>query len=233
MFVMLPLVLLPGLDGTGKLYSSFVQAAPSGVSPVVVPLPELGAYDELIEAICSRLPSGRFAILGESFSGPIAVAVACRIPERVIALIVCNSFVSAPLARIFQYLPWRFLFSIPVPDWAIRWFLVGRSAPTKLVTDVRCTIAAVPPRLLAARMRSVFALPRPNRSWRIAVPVLSLSASHDVLVGGNDRELEAIATEVVHQRVPGPHLLLQAAPEAAWREISAFLSGITSSTREE
>lgn len=227
---MLPIVLLPGLDGTGKLYSSFVQTAPSGMRPIVVPLPELETYDELIEAIHPRLPSSPFVILGESFSGPIAIALARRISERLVALILCNSFVSAPLPHFLQYLPWRFLFSVPVPAWALRSFLVGRSAPDKLVTDVRCTIANVSPRLLAARMRSVFGLRPVSLSRRIETPVLSLSSSHDVLVRVNVREFERIAANVVHQRIPGPHLLLQAVPEAAWQEISAFLSEITFST---
>jgi pimeloyl-[acyl-carrier protein] methyl ester esterase len=228
---MLPIVLLPGLDGTGKLYSSFVQTAPPGVNPIVIPLPELGTYDELIEPICSRLPPGLFAIVGESFSGPIAVEVACRLPKRVVALVLCNSFISAPRMAAFRFLPWRLLFRIPVPRWAIRTFFLGWSAPATLVSEIRSAVAGVPSELLAARMLSVFAL-RPTNTTRIEVPVLSLSATHDVLVRHDVHGLEGIARRVTQRRIAGPHLLLQAAPKEAWREISAFLSEIGAPTRK-
>src|ERR1700678_115896 len=65
------LVLLPGLDGTGKLFVEFLMALDLGSSAQVVSYPPdipLG-YDELEPLVRAALPTrGRFVILGESFS---------------------------------------------------------------------------------------------------------------------------------------------------------------------
>src|SRR5882724_3945896 len=75
------LVLLPGLDGTGKLFADFIKVLGSRVSTMVVAYPSdhpLG-YDELEELVRSALPQNRsFVVLGESFSGPIAIRIAAH-----------------------------------------------------------------------------------------------------------------------------------------------------------
>ena len=77
------LVLLPGLDGTGKLFAEFLEALDLGSSAQVVPYPPdipLG-YDELETLVRAALPAhGPFIILGESFSGPLAIRIAARPP---------------------------------------------------------------------------------------------------------------------------------------------------------
>ncbi|HJQ37712.1 MAG TPA: alpha/beta hydrolase [Thermoanaerobaculia bacterium] len=215
----LPLVLLPGLDGTGTLFEPLTSTAPPGITPIVIRLPELASYDELLREI--RLPIGRFAILGESFSGPLALSIARVYPDRVVAVILCNTFVSPPITRLLRFFPWSVLFLLPIPRFIIRWFFVGRAASADLVSAVRSAVAATPRRVLAARMHAVFSLPKPD--FRIEVPVLVLSGKRDALVKPNVREFQKIGWRVVHKSVDAPHLLLQAAPVEAWREISAFL----------
>jgi hypothetical protein len=54
----LALVLLPGLDGTGRLFSRFVKQLPEELEPRVVPLPTdrtLG-YPELAAHVRGQLP---------------------------------------------------------------------------------------------------------------------------------------------------------------------------------
>lgn len=221
----LPVVLLPGLDGTGDLFAPLIATAPSHLRPVVVSLPHLSAYEDLLDAIRPQLPAtGRFAIAGESFSGPLAVAVAREQPARVAGVILCNSFVSPPLPRALRFLPWSLLFSLPLPSWVIRRFFIGDRASPDLLSAIRAAIAKTPPRLLAARMRAVFSLPEPGTLPPIVPPVLFLSGADDVLVRMNPRAVERVATRLVHKSIDGPHLLLQAAPAEAWAAISAFLS---------
>jgi pimeloyl-ACP methyl ester carboxylesterase len=90
--VPLPIVLLPGLHGTGDLFEPFLACAPPHLRPIVVPLPEKSSYAELLEEVRRQLPAGRFAIVAESFSGPLAVALARGASERVVGVILCNSF---------------------------------------------------------------------------------------------------------------------------------------------
>lgn len=217
----LPIVLLPGLDGTGDLFEPLVAKAPESFRPIVVRFPELSAYADLLEEVRRQLPAtGNFAVLGDSFSGPLAVAIAREEADRVVAVVLCNSFVAPPATRFLRYLPWSLIFAIPPARWIVRCFFVGTDASPAIVSMARAAIKKTPRRVLAGRMRAVFNLPDADEVPRLRVPVLSLSGTKDLLVP-NDA-LEAWAPDVVRKKIAAPHLLLQAAPEAAWAEISAF-----------
>ncbi|HMA00429.1 MAG TPA: hypothetical protein VKP66_20995 [Steroidobacteraceae bacterium] len=77
------LLLLPGLDGTGKLFAAFLRALGPGVESRVVeysPDEPLG-YEELELRVRAALPRDRpYVLLGESFSGPIAMRIAASAP---------------------------------------------------------------------------------------------------------------------------------------------------------
>ena len=106
--------MLPGLDGTGILLEPLLARMPPWIKPVVVKYPESGAntYQELLGYIDKELTSlGHFAILGWSFGGPLAVMIADRYPERVSALILCNTFLTPPYPAL---VPLRFLLNTPV-----------------------------------------------------------------------------------------------------------------------
>src|SRR4051812_29193076 len=97
------IILLPGLDGTARLFDPFIYAAPNGFRLVPFALPaEPLTYTELADKISAVLPNGRLAIVAESYSGPLAVAIAARRP--IAGLILCNSFVVAPRARVLRWL---------------------------------------------------------------------------------------------------------------------------------
>ena len=86
------LVLLPGMDGTGRLFQPFVEALGSEVhvQTIAYPPSESLTCAELAAFATSALPrAGPLVILGESFSGPIAVEVAARCGRRVRGLAAC------------------------------------------------------------------------------------------------------------------------------------------------
>jgi pimeloyl-ACP methyl ester carboxylesterase len=221
----LPIVLLPGLDGTGDLFAPFASVAPAQFRPVVVGLPPVGTYPELLRHVLGHLPADdRFIVLGESFSGPLAMAVAREEHARVGAVVLCNTFVSPPLTSLLRFVPWSLLFTMAPPRWAIRRYLVGSAASPELTASVCTAIAKTPRRVLAERMRSVFSLPRHRAAPPLDIPVLVLSSTDDALVRPNTRALQGVASSAVMKAIPGPHLLLQAAPRQAWSEISTFLA---------
>ena len=87
------LVLLPGLDGTGALFRRFV-AEVEDISALVIgyPTDEVRSVPELVSLVESRLPaSGRLVLLGESFSGRVALELAARVRDRVDAVILVAS----------------------------------------------------------------------------------------------------------------------------------------------
>ena len=73
------LILLPGMDGTGQLFEPLVSALAGEFEIKVVTYPTstpLG-YSELEAIAREAIPKeGSYVILGESFSGPIAIALA-------------------------------------------------------------------------------------------------------------------------------------------------------------
>src|SRR5512146_2059759 len=96
---MVALVLLPGLDGTGLLFSDFAASFGPDVKIIVVSYPTDAAigYSELESIARSFLPNDQpFFLLGESFSGPIAISIAASPPSGQLGLILRCSFARSP-----------------------------------------------------------------------------------------------------------------------------------------
>ena len=74
------LVLLPGLDGTGALFRRFARALPEGLTSQAVHYPahDPADYDDLLPRVRLQLPQAPFVLLGESFSGPLAIRLAAE-----------------------------------------------------------------------------------------------------------------------------------------------------------
>ena len=130
------IALLPGLDGTGKLFKRFLAAAPPGLMLTAVSLPEeASTYDELAGSVARNLPDGEpLVLISESFLGPLAVAIAERHP--ISALVFCNSFVTPPRSRGLRWLALPAFFMLPVPPLLVRRYMLGPGAGDALVDDV-------------------------------------------------------------------------------------------------
>lgn len=224
-------VLLPGLDGTGTLFARLIRAAGTAVNlePVALPPEPLG-YVELAARLGPRLGLSRDSILvAESFSGPLAAILAAAYP--VAGLVICNGFVVPPRASALKLIARAPLLRFPPPAWAVRALLVGHDAPDALVASVRAAIGTQPPATLAARLRAVLAVDAANELSRCSAPITYLRGADDRLVpeASVAAVTRAAPGQVTVVRIPGPHLLLQAAPEASWRAIVAAV-GIASAT---
>jgi pimeloyl-ACP methyl ester carboxylesterase len=92
------LMLLPGMDGTGMLFDPLRAELGNAVGTTVVRYPTHGpiGYDELASIARAALPSGPFVVLGESFSGPIAILLAASRPAGLVGLVLACSFARNP-----------------------------------------------------------------------------------------------------------------------------------------
>jgi len=220
-------MLLPGLDGTGALFDSFVRAAPTGVEPTVVPLPrEPLGYVALVDRLAPTLQLTPDTILvAESFSGPLAVLLAEH--QRIAALVLCNSFVTPPWPWALTALPLELLLRLPQPGALVRRYFVGSGAKDTLVEKFRSTVASVPPAVLAARISAALSVDVRDNLSRFAAPILYLRGTQDRLVSdASVQDVVSVASSAVRVvRIPGPHLLLQTCPEAAWRAIEDAVIG--------
>ena len=121
-------VALPGLDGTGLLFADFVRSCPAAFAVRVMEYPRdrfLG-YRELLPLVRDRLPTrSEFVILGESFSGPLAVMLAAERPPGLRAVVLAATFVRRPRPLWVGVLPWRLLLRLKSPGLLFRWLLAG------------------------------------------------------------------------------------------------------------
>jgi pimeloyl-[acyl-carrier protein] methyl ester esterase len=221
----LPIVLLPGMDGTGVLFGEFAAQSPEGFRPIVVALPRSGSYDELTESAASAIASdGRFVIVAESFSGPIGIRLAVRFASRVAGLVLVNTLVVPPRPRALRVLPWSYIFAFPPLRCVVRALLVGQSASEQSVDRVHSVIARTDADTVSIRIRSVPAVNEIDNLARLQWPVLLLRGTRDRLVSKRSAEVIARhARRLTTCDVVGPHLRLQCQPAKAWRAIEDFV----------
>jgi len=225
---MTALVVLPGLDGTATFHAEFVtSASPSfdAISVVSYPPDKCLDYAALEILVRGSLPQTTpFVLLGESFSGPIALSIAARPPPNLVGLALSTSFAKSPVplpppfAALTSIAPVR---SLPLP--LLSWLLLGRWATPQLKTSLHSALQAVRPDVL--RFRAAVAI-RANASAllnTITVPALYLRATQDRLLSraAGDQILSAIPRCTVAD-IAGPHLLLQAAPKECARVLGDF-----------
>lgn len=223
-------VLLPGLDGTGTLFDPIERALSphADVVRVAYPLDPSLALDALRAIATDRLPTDRpYLLVAESFSGPIAIRLAATRPRGLSGLVLVATFATPPLHPALLRLGAGLscpLGALPVPAWAIRAAMLGRDAPPDVVAATRTVVDALPAPVLAARLTALSRLTVED-TVPIDVPVTLLEARYDRLVSvGAQRRLRKAFPDAQVEVVDGPHLLLQACPEACARAVLAATS---------
>jgi pimeloyl-ACP methyl ester carboxylesterase len=222
------LVLLPGLDGTGKLFSEFVKSLGSSVDSRIVAYPKDRAlgYDELEALVLAALPRDRrFVLLGESFSGPIAIRIAARSPAGLVALILCGTFAKNPFpwlgwARpLAAYLPLKSL-----PRWMRAPLMWGSASPQRAPARTERAMADVSPEVIRRRIGALLAVNETAALTRIHLPILVLKASHDrVISPAATRWILRAQPGAQLSEVDGPHLLLQTRPTECAAVVLQFI----------
>jgi pimeloyl-ACP methyl ester carboxylesterase len=224
-------VLLPGMDGTGDLFASLVQALPPTVEPQAIRYPPTShaSYPQLLPLLRSLLPATEpFVLLAESFSTPVAIQYAADNPPNLKALILCAGFASSPIRgwrRLILSAIAPLLFHLPLPYFLARFFLVGPNPPPPLLPAVRSAIASTPPQILSARLRSILNCDARDDLAKVRLPILYIEATHDRLIApACVEEIRRIHPHTTVARVAGPHLILQAEPHQSAGVIAKFLS---------
>src|SRR5579883_1951220 len=120
-------VLLPGLDGTGRLLEEFARSLgrTSTVRVVRYP-PDLAAsYVELEDVARALVPVDKpYILIGESFSGPIAISLAAKAPQGLVGLVLCATFARAPLPFLRPFTPWLRYAPTQLPAFVLRHLLL-------------------------------------------------------------------------------------------------------------
>ncbi len=224
----LTIVLLPGLDGTGTLFDPLIRALPASFAPQVVryPADQCLDYDALVRFVAPQLPAqGRYLLLGESFSGPVAVTLAQQAPNAPVGLILCCTFVTTPRPHLSRCMDW--VPSLPpihaISPWLIKWVVFGRWGNKALLKALSKALSQVRSKVLFNRLLSVHRVDARQALAACDMPVQYWQASDDSLVPSTAFDAVGYAApDVELVRIEGPHALLQARPEQAVEALVAW-----------
>lgn len=228
---MTTLVLLPGMDGTGELFAPLLAPMAAALGPqsdvqvLRYPVDQAWGYAELEAWVLPRLPATPLVLLGESFSGPIAIALAARGLTQLRGLVLCCTFVRNPrpalggLGRLVNVLP-----VTAAPPRVFDAMLLGRWSTADLRAATARAMAQVSAQALRARLRAVVQVDVSAQLRATRVPVLDLRARHDRLVPPSAaRQVRLLAPQAQTADFDAPHFLLQTQPDAAAAAIAGFM----------
>lgn len=232
----LRLILLPGMDGTGDLLAPLVNALAPSMQVEVVRYPghEALGYDDLHKLILARMTTAPFVLLGESFSGPLAISMAATQPVGLRGVILSCTFAQNPRPAfsfasrladnwVSRKIPPHMLTRLVSP------FLLGRFASAQLRTALEQALRQLSPQAMAKRAQEVLRVDMRDRLKLIRVPVMYLQATQDQVVPASAAESlkqDLPAMEIV--KIKGPHCLLQVSPTPSALAIHSFCNKVGS-----
>jgi pimeloyl-[acyl-carrier protein] methyl ester esterase len=226
------LVLLPGLDGTGSLFAPLLQELPKWIEPRVVAYPYarcLG-YADLEALVKAALPVDRpYVLLGESFSGPIAIRIAAAQPPGLIGVILVCSFARNP----YPLFAWaqgvaRRVSPRLLPATLRATLALGSGSGGPLRTAMEHAVTSVAPEVLAHRAATVLGMDDTALLKRLVVPTLYLRAARDYVVPSRAGDwIRDHLPQLELEEIDGPHMLLQANAREAARVIGLWVQALS------
>jgi len=187
------------------------------------------SFDELSELVRKRVPNEEpYAVLAESFSGPLAIRLAAENPANLKAIILCATFASNPApTSLLRHLISPLFFQIKPPRFFVRKVLLGMKADSSLIDDFLNVVGTVSPKVLSARLKVVMIVDEQAALKMCKIPILYLMAKRDLLVNRKSLiEMQRIKPEMKTVEIDGPHFLLQREPVKCVEAIDVFLSHV-------
>lgn len=212
------LVLMPGLDGTGKLFAPIIPYLEPHFDLIVVTYPDLDSLTDYVNCAQSQLPeTPGFSLVAESFSGPVAMALMAHLPDQIGPSVLSTTFARSPLAtltRMSGYVPEQ-MFSIgALNEFCLDVYAAededfSETQPLSLNVMEQIDGALLKHRISVLSRVDVSAL-LPS----IEMPILCLHAMRDRIVSESDAQMiQDYLPNVSRVNIDAPHLLLQTRPQ--------------------
>jgi len=232
------LVLLPGMDGTGTLFSEFTSflGADYQITTVSYPSDQCLSYRELTKLVLPSFPlSDSFVLIAESFSTPLAIHCASLNPPNLKCMVLCAGFATSPLRGWKKSLTAfisPLLFRATLSSFIIRSYLVGSNAPAHLVKAVQAAVSSVQPDVLRSRLQSILSCDARAELSHVNVSILYLHATEDKLVPARCvDEILTVRPDAAVVSIHGPHLLIQREPAKTADAVVRFISQLRQDNR--
>lgn len=228
------IVLLPGLDGTGDLFDRLAARLAPDLTVTIVRYPQdpsLGyaGYAEIVRNVIGKRP---VFLLGESFSGPVAVRVATQLGRQVQGVVLAATFVKNPWPGCFIR---RAALVDPrtTPPRLRDAVLMGPFGDPELVKKVEGIVATLSRSVRASRLKAIAEVDVRRDFAQLACPILVLHGRGDWLV--RKSPIQRAVCERGRARmvvIPGAHMLLQTRSAEAAAEIVNFTKSIAEAHHE-
>jgi pimeloyl-[acyl-carrier protein] methyl ester esterase len=226
------LVLLPGFPGTPDLMYSFRNELDGHIQTHVIGFPNRKmTYDDMIEYAEQKIPRDQpVMILGESYSGPVAIALANRNRHDIRGVILCSTFIKKPYSFIIgktKYMPLEWIFSRPMPELVGRLLIGEWNMPIEFLRKLWASSMNVDGEVMAHR---VWQLSKPDKFPEPQVPdcpVLIMEAADDRLLSPKNGDImRRMIPHAIYKKIKGPHLLLQLRPKKCAKTILEFIDSL-------
>lgn len=229
----LHIVLLPGLDGSGRMFRPFLEQLPLNykVSVIAYPGDRHIPFQELVDFILDQLAENQpLLLVGESYSGPVIAALSQQSQLNICGLVFVATFAKFPgsfIKTLSRMLPLSLLFRFRPPAAFIRHYCFGKWTTTEAINMVWDSIANNRASVIASRARSGTRVDVRSLLAGISQPCLYIRASADRLVPARAmNDFVENIPQLQQVEIDGPHCLLQAQPAACLQAINYFVGGI-------
>ncbi len=213
------LVLLPGLDGSGILFKPileycFESKMSHDVSVISYPIDRHIPYSKLADYIIPLLPKNTdIVLLGESYSGPVAIQLANRKELNIVSLLLVATFSYYPnsILKYTSYIaPYHYLLRLPAPDIVLRFMCVGNNVDVEIMALLKRSLKYTPAHIMSQRLAEGIRVDVRVELKSLPIPCIYLKAKQDKLVPASAATEISILNESIDIiEIDGPHFLLQ------------------------
>ena len=227
------IVLMPGLDGTGKSFEPLLPliAADAGVTVVRYPADRSLSFEQTVACAAGQIPrESSPVIIAESFSGPVAIRMIASGRVSPKALVLCATFVRSPhpvLWRIVRFLRLPLAIRPDMPRSFFK-FVIGPDSLIETLKPLWKKVhAEVPARIMDSRLALINTIDVTGDLQKLTLPCLFLQAANDRIIPSS--RLEDITCRIPHMQVKSidaPHFILQAAPDDCLQAVETFIKQI-------
>ena len=180
------LVLLPGLDGTGRLYAPLVDALGDRCDTRIVSYPALETPADYIALAEDAIPTDRKPVLvAESFSGPIALALLAAHPDRFAGAVLSATYARPPMGLVVSVAHKLRLSTFVNPvmnEQILRLFCLNGVSDLGLIRDIVEVVRPIDRATMGSRLRAMVQMDGLPHLADVRCPVLVLSATRDRVV---------------------------------------------------